>query len=199
MNKKRVLLLTLVISLLLSLISCSEKEKEGVVSNRDFNKEEVEACAKVLIEKSLPLNEILFGSGLDFYDEEEEGKGIYKKATKESLEKYGVKSVADIKRMASEVFSSQYVEKKLNGTDIFSSGTDGENIKFYARYFDETDEEGNTSVYVNSVYEYGLNNKYEYITEPRAVGSIGELVVVKATVRATMQDKGNGEVPKSKN
>ena len=196
MNKKRVLILFAVLFLFCSLVSCSEKEKEPTVINREYNAQEVEDAAKELIEKSLPLNEILFGKGLEF-DIEDEGKGIYKKATENSLEKYGISSVADIKEKISEVFSSKYIEKKLEGTDIFGSGTDGENIKFYARYFDEIDENGNTYVYVNSIYEYDLKNEYEYISEPRATGSIGDLVVVKATVRATMYS-AEGEAPKTK-
>lgn len=195
MNKRRVLLLFVVLSVLFTIFSCS-KEEPSEVKNREYNAKEVEEAAKILIEKSLPYNEILYGKGLDF-DSEDEGMGIYKKATEESLQKYGIKSVEDLKEKLSEIYSSKYIEKKLLSTDIFSSGSDGNNLKFYARYFDEVDEDGNTYVYVNSIYEYDLKNTYEYISEPRATSSIGDLVVIKATVRATMQ-QSNTEKPKTK-
>ena len=117
-----------------------------------------------------------------------------------SVENIGISSKAPPQKKPiklAEVFSSKYIEKKLEGTDVFNSGTDGENIRFYARYYDGTDEDGSDHVYVNSIYEYDLKNKYEYISEPRAVGSIGDLVIVKATVRATME-KGDVESPKTK-
>lgn len=194
MNKKRALLLLVVLSLLFSLVSCSDEKETTEVVNREFNASEVEAAAKDLLEKSLLYNEILFGKGLAY--EDGEGTGIYKKATVASLEKNGISSISDLKSRLNEIYSSKYMES-LNNSDIFGSVKDGENIKFYPRYYDSTDDEGNICVYVNSVYEYNLKNKYEYISEPRASHSIGDQVVLLATVRVTMEAE-EGKEPKTK-
>ncbi len=190
MKNKRIVSLFLIFILLLSFFGCKKEENEDKIKNRDYDKSQVEEAAKILIEKSVPVNELLFGKGLEY--EEDNQNGIYKKAAASSLEKYGVNKVEDIKAMASEVYSSGYMST-VNSSDIFSSVSDGENIRFYTRYYNN--EEG--GIFVNSTYDYALENRYEYISEPSAIGSIGEVVVVKVTVRATIIGE-NGESVKSR-
>ncbi len=200
MNKKRVLLIFTIITLLLSLFSCSGNEEEPTVTNRNYNKTEVEEAAKALIENSISLNEILYGKGLEW--EEDGGVGIYKKATQNSLSHYDIKTVADLKEKLTDVFSSKYIDA-LNKSDVFSSVKDGETIKHYTRYYDHTEKVGEgdgekteeTYLLVNTVYNYPLKNRYEYISEPVAKRAEGEYVIVVATVRATIIGD-DGEVKK---
>ncbi|MBO5009701.1 MAG: hypothetical protein J6D20_03250 [Clostridia bacterium] len=191
MNKKRVLLLLTAITLLFSLFSCTD-DKDNSVKNREYNAAEVEQAAKVLIEKSLSLNEILYGKGLEW--EEGDSKEIYKKASSDSLNHYGINTVSELKQKISEVFSTKYIEL-LNKSDVFSSVKDDDSVRFYTRYFDDEDESGNTCIFVYTEYDYVLKNSYEYITEPKAVRSEGDLVIVKATVRASIMGE-NGQISK---
>lgn len=191
MNNKRVLLLLVAITLLFSLISCTDDGKDGN-KNREYNSAEVEQAAKTLIEKSLSLNEILYGKGFEW--EEGESNEIYKKASSDSLNYYGVNTVSELKQKISEVFSTKYIEL-LNKSDVFSSVKDDDAVRFYTRYFEDKDENGKNCIFVYTDYDYVLKNKYEYITEPKAVRSEGDLVIVKATVRASIIGE-NGQVTK---
>lgn len=190
MKNKRIISLFLVLVLALSFFGCKKENDEEQIKNREYDKAQVEEAAKILIEKSIAVNEILFGSGLKY--DEDDSNSIYKKASASSLESYGVNTVEDIKALAAEVYSSGYMST-VNASDIFSSVSDGENIRFYTRYYN--DEDG--GIYVNSTYDYVLKNKYEYISDPCAIGSIGDIVTVKVTVRATILGE-NGEEKKSR-
>ena len=189
--KNKIISLFLVFVSLILLCGCKKSEDPAnAVINREYDKAAVEAAAEALLSKSLSVNEILFGAGLDF--EEEGGNGIYKKATAESLSKYGVNSVEDILSICAEVYSSGYMNT-VKSSDIFKSVSDGSNIVFYTRYYNGEDG----GIFVNSVYEYALKNKYEYISRPEALRSEGDSVIVKVTVRATIIGE-SGETVKSR-
>lgn len=190
MKNKKIISLFLVLVLALSFFGCKKENDGEQIKNREYDKAQVEEAAKLLLEKSVPVNEILFGRGLEFV--EDNSNGIYKKASASSLEKYGVNTVEDIKSLAGEVYSTGYM-LTVNSSDIFSSVSDGENIRFYTRYYNNS--EG--GIFVNSTYDYVLKNKYEYISDPEAIGSVGEVVTVKVTVRATILGE-NGESVKSR-
>ena len=178
MKSKKNILIFLICLCLFSLFGCKGKVEEPETINRNYDKETVEAAAKDLIEKSIPINEILFGKGLDF--EEEGGTGIYKMATEEALSKYGVSSVEDIKARAAEVYSSGYMGT-VNSSDIFNSVSDEGVIRFYTRYYNA---EGG-GIFVNSEYSYALKNTYEYLSDPVALRSEGDVVIVSVSVKAS--------------
>ena len=190
MKNKKIISLFLIFILLFSFFGCKNKNEEDEIKNREYDKTQVEEAARILLEKSVPVNEILFGRGFEFVNDN--SNSIYKKASASSLEKYGVNKVEDIKALAGEVYSSGYMST-VNASDIFSSVSDGESIRFYTRYYN--DEDG--GIFVNSTYNYVLKNEYEYISDPVAIGSVGEFVIVKVTVRATILGE-NGESVKSR-
>ena len=161
----------------LSLISCAEEEY-----NREYNSAEVEAAAEDLIERSLVLNDILYGKGIGYT--EDESTSIYKVADKESLEKFKIEHISDIEPRLRAVFSKAYVDT-VYSSDIFTPLVEDEITKSYARYFEDEDEEGKTVIYVNKSYNFVLKNSYEYIGRVKAERSEGDFVIVSATVRAT--------------
>ena len=160
-----------------SLISCAEEEY-----NREYNSAEVEAAAEELIERSLVLNDILYGKGIGYT--EDESTSIYKVADKESLEKFEIEHISDIEPRLRAVFSKAYVDT-VYSSDIFTPLVEDEITKSYARYFEDEDEEGKTVIYVNKSYNFVLKNSYEYIGRVKAERSEGDFVIVSATVRAT--------------
>ncbi len=174
----------LLIIFVLSLISCGDKATEEGKKNREYDAAEVEAAAAELIERSVILNELLYGKGIGYIDD---GTTlIYKKADEESLSSFGVSSIADIKSEIEEVFSSSYIAT-IEKSDIFSPLVDGETTISHTRYFE--DGEGEESIfYVNSAYSYVLKNEYEYVSSPKAQRSDGDYVIVRITIRATRSD-----------
>ena len=169
----------LVLSLVLSfsLVSCAEEEY-----NREYDAAEVEAAAEELIEKSLVLNEILYGAGIGYI--EDESTKIYKIADEDSLEKFEIEHLSQIEPRLRAVFSKSYVDT-VYSSDIFTPLVEDEITKSYARYFEDEDEEGKTIIYVNKYYSFVLKNDYEYIGSIKAVRSEGDFVIVSTTVRAT--------------
>ncbi len=175
----KILSAILLFSVCFSFISCNNE-----VKNREYDKEEVETAAKSLIEKSLILNEILYGKGIGYIDDE--SSLIYKTADEKSLESFGVYSVEDIKNEISKVFSSKYIAS-IEKSDIFTPLVEDDVTIGYARYF-EDEKDGKITFYVNSSYNFALKNPYEYIGNIEAIRSEGEYVIVKAIVKATRKD-----------
>jgi hypothetical protein len=161
---------------LCSFASCAEEEY-----NREYNAKEVEDAAEILIEKSLVLNEILYGKGIGYI--EDESTEIYKKADPKSLEEFGITRLSDVENKLREVFSKSYVDT-VYSSDIFTPLVEDEITKMYARYFEDEDKDEKHTIYVNKCYDFVLENSYEYIGKVKAVRSEGDYVIVSATVRA---------------
>jgi hypothetical protein len=172
----------LIISICTSMISCEK--------NRKYDADEVIGAARVLIEKSIPLNELLYGKGLAYTDE---GVGIYKRADKSSLDAFGISDLDQVKEMIKEIYSDSY-SKTIFNSDTFSSIKIDDVVKSYNRYYQEYDDYGNpTYIMVNSKYEYFLKGSYEYQESMEVVGVKGEVITVRALVTVT------GENSKVKN
>ena len=173
----RIASLTLISVLLLSMFSCEK--------DRKYDEAEVLAAARELISNSIPLNEIYYGAGFDF---EDDGKsGIYKSATAESLEKYGVSTIDDIKAKTLEVFCDSVAESMFSAA--FSSITDDDVIVYYSRYYQAYDENKNpTGIMVNSAYEYFLTGDISYDYDSLTVIDV-EGEVIKLGINADVSSK----------
>ena len=170
----------LIISICTSMISCEK--------NRKYDTDEVIGAARILIEKSIPLNELLYGKGIAYTDE---GVGIYKRADKSSLDSFGISNLDQVKRMIKEIYSDSYSETIFN-SDTFSSIKIDDVIKSYNRYYQEYDKDGNpTYIMVNSKYEYFLKGSYEYHESMEIIGVKGEVITVRTLVTVTGE---NGKV-----
>jgi hypothetical protein len=174
--KKIISLVILCVMICTTLISCD--------NDRDYDEAVVLSSAYGLIEKSHKLNELLYGPGLEFSDE---GVGKYKLATEESLEKYGISTVDDMKAMVSEIFSESY-SKIIFASDVFSSVKVDDVIKSYARYYQSYDENGNPNgIMVLSDYDYPLRGTYTYTDSLKVYDVEGEIIIVEAVVTATSE------------
>jgi hypothetical protein len=174
---KRILALLLLVTTLFSIVSCE--------NDREYDEGEVLAAAAELIEKSLPLNELLYGKGLSYG---EEHIGIYYKATDESLAAFGIETVEQMKNMVREVYSTDYSESILT-SDAFSPITVDDVIVGYTRYYQSEDEDGNPNgIMVKSDYDYPLKNSYEYHANMSVIDVEGEVIVVRTMVTATSVD-----------
>ena len=171
---KKIIAVILSLITLLSLISCEV--------DREYDEDEVITAARELVERSYSVNELLWGEGLEFG---EDGVGVYKAATSDSLKKYGIGSVEDMKNKVREVYSSSYSEKIFT-SDIFTSVKIDNVIKGYARYsqkYGENDEP--TEILVRTDYDFSLKGSYVYKDVFEVVDVEGEIIVISATVTAT--------------
>ena len=174
---KRIIATLLIALSLFSLFSCER--------DREYDEEQVLSATRELIDKSYKLNELLWGKGLSFSDE---GIGIYKLATEESLSEYGISTLEDIKNMAREVFSTMYSGIVFN-SDVFTSVKIDDVIKSYARYYQKYDENDEPAgIMVRSDYEYELKGSYEYADALSVIDVEGEIIVVRALATATSEN-----------
>ena len=79
MKNKKIISLFLILVLVLSFFGCKKENDGEQIKNREYDKAQVEEAAKLLLEKSVTVNEILFGRGIEFV--EDNSNGIYKKAS----------------------------------------------------------------------------------------------------------------------
>lgn len=154
---RAIALLLLIILPILSLPSCSLDDEDAFL-----------AAARDLITRSVELNEIYFGEGIE-YDSELGGIGIYYYATDEYLERVGISTVDDLKEITREVFSEEYCriifQSAFEGINYNASedpegdfsGVQSSDSIVYARYSsDKIASEGGTGtgrILVNSSYK----------------------------------------------
>ena len=178
---RRISAIILVVIMTLSLFSCKgEKEKD-----REYDEAEVLSAVAKLIERSYAVNELLYGRGLEYTDE---GVGVYKMATEESLSDFGFSTISQMQDEIRAVYATSLAESMIN-SDVFSSIKVDDVIVGYTRYYQSTDEDGNPNgIMVKSDYDYPLKNSYTY-SDSFAVSDVeGEVIVISALVTVTSED-----------
>ena len=127
MSTKRIIVLLL--SLLLVAVgfsSCGDKYSDG----------ELIEAAKPLVEKSVTINDIFYGDGIPYaignIGNGAQSTGNYAPADPLYLDKIGVKSIEDLNKLTSEVYSTG-VCRVIFSTKL-SSVSDGSSIAGYAEY-----------------------------------------------------------------
>ncbi len=175
----RIVSLLLLITVLFSLTSCEK--------DREYDEGEVLAVAKTLIELSIPLNEIYYGKGLDY--NEDDGIGAYKRATSHTLMKYGIDTIDDLRAKTREVFSDSM------SLSLFGMALDpiysGESIVGYRRYYQEYDEDGNpTTIMVRANYEHFASGVIEYRDGITVKDVEGEIIILSVPVTLTRESDG---------
>ncbi len=180
---KKILILILVISLIFSL-------SIGLTScDRDYDEAEVSSAAKSLIEKSIFLNKIYWGEGIPYIPSI--SASLYCEADFIALSGLGFYTVDELKKITEEVFSKAYCEDIFSTS--FSSIKDGEEIQFYARYYQKYEDEFQTvpiCIMVYSKFENMLPDKVEYLYDTLTVThSKGDVVYVKVQAKVTRDEE----------
>ncbi len=145
--------LVLVIASVLSVSAC----------NRKYDEEEVRAAAILLIPKSEILNEIYWGEGIAYIPNLQTSNGAYHEADYISLEKYGFRTIEELKNLTREVFSEAYCQNIFDSS--FSSVSDEDEVRHLARYYQKfADKDGlePEAIMVYSYFEVMLLDKVEY-------------------------------------
>ncbi len=176
---KRVLSLALALLLTLPLIlfSCGEQ-------NRKYDGEAVVEAAIELIKKSEDLNEIFWGRGIAYLENDADRNGYYYAADPDSLARFGIENISDLRIKTLATFSAGYADTIFN-TVLSPLGDEDTGIVGYTRYFQSNDK-----IMVFSKYTALLNDDVTYLYDTlKATHSKGETVFVSLDVMIKRGEK----------
>ena len=180
MKIKAFLLIIIVILTLSFTVSCSK--------NREYDEAEVMAAAKDLLKKSEKLNYIYYGYGIEYEMNESEANGAYYRADSLSLERLGIQTVDDMKKLTDETYTvslaSSIISTKLNGGSLDEDSS----LMNYARYYQKTNalDGSNECIMVYKLAEIYLTDETEYLYDTlKVVGSEIDEVLIEIDVKVT--------------
>lgn len=179
--KNRFISLLLVTVTLVSLFTLSS-------CNRSYDEEEIIEVSKILLKNAEMLNIVYYGSGIEYFDDEDE-KGYYRKANVNHLEELGFSTIDELKTLTDKTFSAGY-SSEIYSTILSSLSTDI-SIVSPARYYQAYDEETGapTHIMVYSNFTPMLKDSIVYDYESlRVDGSKKEKVYVKIDATVTNAD-----------
>ena len=157
--------------------------------NRRYDEEEVMAAASELITAATELNEIYYGKGISFLENSSHNISIYREADPMSLEKYGIKTVSQLKQKTLEVFADSHAESMFESA---FSGTFAQNgTSNMSRYYQKYDDKGVNPIciMVRSDYEPLMNSENIYdMSSLKVEGSKREYVYVTIDVTVISGD-----------
>ena len=158
--------------------------------DRDYDEATVKAAAEDLIEKSVLLNEIFWGDGLQYYDDKSYSDGDYHAAIEAYHYRMGFETISELKAMTAEVFSEDFTNQ-ISST-IFSEIYDGEEIVHTSRYYQKySAADGVTPemIMVNTKWKQPLNGDVVYDYSSLTVThSEGDVVYVTINATVTLDD-----------
>ena len=172
---KRSVSLILTAVLLLLFVSC------GAEKNRTYDEAEVKASAAELIKKTEWLNEIFWGEGIPYGEDDPflSSQGQYCPADPIYTYKNGIDEISDLLEEAEAVFSSSYVVSIR--TSILASSVGNYGMTGYTRYY-----QGTETIMVYKKYKPLLSDTVEYdYSNISVIGSNGEKVTVEIPIKVT--------------
>jgi hypothetical protein len=113
--------------------------------NRSFDEAVVLEEGEKLLKTAEMLNIVYFGSGIEYYDNDEE-LGYYRKANAQHLEKLGFRTIEELKKITEETFSKRYSASVYS--TILSPLTNETAIVSPARYYQTFDEKTGEPTYI---------------------------------------------------
>ncbi|MBQ7343528.1 MAG: hypothetical protein IJW53_02045 [Clostridia bacterium] len=180
-ERRKILTLFLIVIMTLSALTLSS-------CNRRYDEEEVIAATEILLKDAEMLNIVYYGSGIEYYDSDEE-KGYYRKANDNHLESLGFSTIDELKALTEKTFSEEY--SSILYSTILSPMTTDTSIVTPARYYQAYDEQTGepTHLMVYSNFTLMMKDKIEYdYSTLKAVGSKKEKVYVTVEATVTRED-----------
>ena len=113
--KDKIVSLLLIIVTIVSLFTLSS-------CNRKYDEEEIIEVSKILLKDAEMLNIVYYGSGIEYFDDEDE-KGYYRKADVNHLEELGFTTIDELRKITEKTFSVGY-SAELYSTILSSLATD---------------------------------------------------------------------------
>lgn len=160
--KKIISIILIAVSLLL-LPSC--------IADCSYDEAEVKAAATDLIKRAEVYNDIFWGKGIPYIEDNSYSNGIYYAADPDYIHNMGFKNLDDIYLKASTVYSADYLESIYIGMN-----TNG-NVRYY---------QGVEYIMVNSKHTPLLVDEVKYLYDTLEIlGYDGEVMCIKITVKVT--------------
>lgn len=179
--KDRIISLLLIAVTIVSLFTLSS-------CNRKYDEEEIIEVSKILLKDAEMLNIVYYGSGIEYFDDEDE-KGYYRKANVNHLEELGFSTIDELKKLTDKTFSVGY-SSELYSTILSSLATDISIVspaRYYQAYDEETGAPTHIMVYSNFTPMLKDSIVYDY-DSLRVEGSKKEKVYVKIDATVTKAD-----------
>ena len=172
---KKLIALLLIITSLFFIVSCGDE-------NRKYNEEEVIEAAERLIPKSKKLNDIFWGYGIRYIEDDNYKNGVYYPADQLHLTELGYDSVDEIISAMTKVYSISYARSIASA--VFSSTVGTTGSVGLVRYYQEKD-----ILMVYGEYNQFLYDDVNYLTDSiKVLGSKGKRVQVEISVEITDSD-----------
>lgn len=166
---KKTICFILILTVILSLLSCGEKD-------RDYDEYEVKNAAETLIRRSAALNDIYWGRGIGFFEDDNYADGSYLPADPASLYELGFTTLDQLKGKTEKVFSKKYCESIFESSFVSDADAGTSTTK---RYY-----QGIDCIMVYSKANVFLTDKVTYLYDTiEATRSSGDTVFVKITVK----------------
>ena len=181
--KTRLVSLLIAVILILSVTTLSSCDKRI-----KFDEAEVVAAARTLLKEAEFLNEVYYGSGIEYTENEDYDIGYYSRASSAHLEILGFSTIDELKVITEKTFSDGY--SSLLYSTILGNLTDDTSIVSAARYFQNHNEETKESyIMVRSTYIPMFKDTIVYDYDSlRAEGSNKEKVFVSVNATVTNSD-----------
>ena len=169
-----------------SLVSCER--------DREYDEGEVLSVARELIEKSKLLNEIYYGAGIPCTTDASGANGYYYEADIRFLMENGFETLADLRKMTSDVFTEGYCN--LIFSTKLSSVVDEDSVQSMSRYYQKySDREGKEPecimVYTKAINLLTGDIIYDF-TSLKVHDVEGEVVIVSLNA-SVYNDKGDSQ------
>ncbi len=173
-----ILVIAFTLASLLSLSSC----------NRSYDEDEVVEAAERLLKEAEMLNIIYYGSGIKYYESDDDN-GYYRKADLAHLEELGFSTIDELKVLTEMTFSDEY--SALLYSTILSAISTDTGVAVAARYYQAYDEETKepTEIMVYSVFTPMLKDSITYdYGSLKVKGSKKEKVYVSVSATVTSSE-----------
>lgn len=172
---KRLCLLILSLSLLLTaLVGC----------DRSYDEAEVKAAAEELLQKSILVNEIFYGTGMEYDEKSSAAIGHYCPVEKEYLDSIGISTTDGLRNLTKGVYTDALCEI-IFSTKLESLRDSEGNVISFRRYYDgKVNGVGYLMAYTEADVRY--DNTVEYLYETLTVtGADGEHINIEIDVLLT--------------
>ena len=176
---KRIISLLLITVSLLLLSSCGDSD------DMSYDEAEVKTAASDLLREAAVYNDIFWGKGLPYLEDNNYRNGNYYAADIIYLDEIGITKIEDIYAKAAKIYSKEYLEDILSsvfgirGGDYFNNGL--------VRYYQETEY-----IMVNSKYQPIIVDEVEYLYNTiEVIGAEGDRVAAKISIKVTRVEGEN--------
>ncbi len=181
----KLIALVIILSLLLSTVSC----------NRKYDENEVLTAAEALLKQTEILNIVYYGDGIQYHDGEE-NNGYYRRANDAHLKELGFSTIDELITLTDNTFTKEYADTVYS--TVLRAIKDETTVISPARYYQEYNDDGAPLyIMVHSAYPTLMKDDISYDYASMKVSGVKKkrvFVKVSATVTNSEGQSQNTEI-----